>query len=160
MSRRKPQIPFGTIQRPPTSWTWWYRPAESLPFQSRQRHPSSCRCCPEAPTPCWNKQRNEMVRTQRRGPRFPCVEVDISSEGCVNAHGLDRRKRQHCYLGNWSVEYSHIRCAGHVLLHLCQLLDVLDRSMKSTINSLEAPDGGLLKPQQTTFGTKLTKTKC
>lgn len=79
-----------------------------------------------------------------KGIRFACVEVDNSSAGRVKLHvDSTRREFQHCNQEHWSVEYSHIRSAGHVLLHLCELFDVFDRSMKSTINSLEAPDGAL-----------------
>lgn len=37
----------------------------------------------------------------------------------------------------------HVGCAGHVLLHLRKLLDVVDRSVESSIDRLEASDGVL-----------------
>ena len=37
----------------------------------------------------------------------------------------------------------HVSCAGHVLLHFRELLDVVDRSVKSTVDRLEASDGVL-----------------
>lgn len=42
----------------------------------------------------------------------------------------------------------HVCCVGHVFFHLRELLDVLDRSMQSTVDRLEAPDSALFIPRQ------------